>query len=45
MSFETPINTFCELYTEYQAQAMQSEDHQVAMERLRQKYAQKVSAG
>jgi enoyl-CoA hydratase/carnithine racemase len=45
MSFETPIDAFCELYAEYQGQAMQSDDHRIAMERLRQKYARKVSAG
>ena len=32
-------------YVEYQGQAMQSEDHKIAMERLRQKYAKKLSAG
>ena len=45
MSFETPMNAFTELCVEYQGQAMQSEDHRIAMERLRQKYARKVSAG
>jgi enoyl-CoA hydratase/carnithine racemase len=43
MSFETPMNTFCELYVDYQSQAMRSEDHRVAMERLREKYAKKAS--
>jgi enoyl-CoA hydratase/carnithine racemase len=43
-SFETPIDTFCELYVDYQAQAMRSEDHRVAMERLRTKYEKKVSS-
>jgi enoyl-CoA hydratase len=45
MSFEMPINTFSELYLEYQGQAMQSEDHRIAMESLRNKYAKKLSAG
>jgi enoyl-CoA hydratase/carnithine racemase len=45
MSFETPMNTFCDLYVDYQSQAMQSDDHRKAMERLRVKYASKVSAG
>jgi len=41
-SFETSINAFCDLYLEYQGQAMRSQDHQEAMERLRAKYG-KVS--
>jgi hypothetical protein len=45
VSFETPINTFCELYVDYQGQAMRSEDFRLAMERLREKYAKKVSSG
>ena len=45
MSFETPMNTFCDLYVEYQGQAIRSADHEAAMERLRQKYLKKVSAG
>jgi enoyl-CoA hydratase len=43
MSFETPINTFTDLYVDYQSQAMRSEDYRVAMERLRDKYAKKAS--
>ena len=45
MSFETPIGAFCDLYVDYQGQAMRSDDHRAAMERLRAKYANKVSAG
>jgi enoyl-CoA hydratase/carnithine racemase len=43
-SFETPLNTFSDLYVEYQAQAMRSEDHRLAMERLRARYEKKVSS-
>jgi enoyl-CoA hydratase/carnithine racemase len=39
LSFETPINAFCDLYIDYQSQAMRSQDHEAAMEKLRRKYA------
>ena len=39
MSFETPINAFCDLYIDYQSQALRSDDHASAMEKLRQRYA------
>jgi hypothetical protein len=38
MSFETPINAFCDLYIDYQSQAMRSRDHEAAMEKLRRRY-------
>jgi enoyl-CoA hydratase/carnithine racemase len=43
-SFDTPLNAFCDLYLDYQAQAMRSQDHQVAMERLRARYGRTVSS-
>jgi enoyl-CoA hydratase len=39
MSFETGFNAFCDLYMDYQAQALESADHRAVMERLRRKYA------
>src|SRR5205085_2555924 len=42
MSFEMPINAFCDLYVDYQAQAMQSADHEAAMERQRRRYLRKL---
>jgi enoyl-CoA hydratase len=44
VSFETPIDAFRNLYIDYQAQAIASEDHRIAMERLREKYEKKVPA-
>ncbi len=38
LSFEMGFPSFCDVYMEYQAQALQSMDHQAAMERMRQKY-------
>ena len=38
MSFEMGFASFCDLYMDYQAQALQSMDHAAAMERMRQKY-------
>jgi enoyl-CoA hydratase/carnithine racemase len=48
MSFETPFDTFCNQYMDYQAQALQSVDHSAALARLRenaQKALKKLSAG
>lgn len=39
MSFETPLKAFCDLYFDYQAEAMRSPDHTAAMARLRERYA------
>jgi len=44
MSFETGFNAFRDLYIDYQAQALASEDHRVARERLLQKKQKKFSA-
>ena len=38
MSFETPMNAFCDLYIDYQHQALRSQDHEAAMEKLRIRY-------
>ena len=43
ISFETGLNSFCNLYLDYQAQALASEDHREAMERLREKRRKKLS--
>jgi enoyl-CoA hydratase len=43
ISFETALNPFCDLYIDYQAQALASDDHREAMELLREERRKKLS--